>query len=79
MSVVVRPDGWYEYTVGNTGVLCGTCVLEDLRKTASGELAGDEAVTLDMIYELDEEEIDEGVQCDGCLEQSDNYPGPDDD
>lgn len=71
VSTVV-PDKWYEYE-GSGMVVCGSCVLADLRKTRLGELTGDEVITLDMVNELTDEELDGGVQCDGCLEQSEGY------
>jgi len=62
--------GWYEYE-GTGTILCGKCVQTDLDRTAKGEYTGSLAVTLDMVEELS---LDEGAyQCDGCLDQSENY------
>lgn len=74
----IDPEGWYEY-VGEGAVLCGKCVQEDLRKTATGEYTGDETVELADIEELlDPVESGEKYQCDNCLKQSENYDDDDD-
>ncbi len=77
MSVsTVSPQDWYTYDESGL-YLCGTCVLADLQRTAKGELTGDEAVTLAKIEKLSADVLEIGVQCDNCLEQTDNY-GEDD-
>ena len=57
------------YTYGNNQLVCETCKDKDLEKTESGDLAGDEAITEDMV-----EFAGNHGQCDNCHEQCDDYP-----
>lgn len=65
MLTQIKKDGWYQYEGGM--IVCGKCVLDDLEKTFKGEL-DDAPVTMDIISIAETP-----AQCDGCLDQSDDY------
>ncbi len=67
-----NPEHYYEYPSGS--YVCGSCLDEDLARTRSGELVGDERVFQGMFRRLpDGDTEDFAYQCDGCLKQNAAY------
>lgn len=65
----VDENSWWMFE--NDMIVCGGCLNDFLRNTEVGEYAGDEAVTLDMVTQLKDE--NEPVQCDHCGIQNEAY------
>lgn len=62
-------DRYYETDKSST-ICCGKCWNEAIRKTSTGEYRGDEAV---LIQDLTILPNDEPLQCDECLVQNEAY------
>lgn len=67
--MIIKSHKWYEYEEGNQ-ILCGSCVIAELKKSKDGTYTGEEKWDEDEFSELKD---DEGFQCDVCLTQSPEY------